>query len=202
MLGSTSTMRLCRSYATAAGCCVSLPPLPNAVLLRARTLPHPSAAPAVCGACGAAAFATIVNGSMSHTEVSGRTTNLAFDLNEYATASNLGAWTGAANSNWMRFALSTPTDDVVAVRLFAGATTQSSSSGFLSVFLSQTPNYNDTATRVVCARGVAIIAGTMGAVTCPRLLGVNYVTVLRNDPAVSDSLVITELQVMTGCECP
>lgn len=134
-----------------------------------------AAAPSACGTCAGAALATIVNGTMLPSVYSTRTANLAFDQTLYALGSNLGAWATGANTNSMQFALSAPTDSVSAIYLYAGATSQTSSSGFLSVYLSRTTNYSDPATSVTCARGAAVIAGRMGAVTCSKLTSANFV---------------------------
>lgn len=121
------------------------------------------------------AYATIVNGTILPSVFNGNTADRAFDSNLFASGANIGAWASSSSSNSMQFALSATMDNVTAVYLYAGNVSMTSSSGFLSVYLSQTTNYSDPATAVTCARGVAIIAGKMGAVTCPKLTGVNYV---------------------------
>lgn len=131
---------------------------------------------------------------------SGRTASYAHDLTLYTAGSNVGAWTTAANINWMQFELQSATDGVSAVLLYGGDTSLTSSSGFLTVYLSRGSNFSDTTNTVTCVQGVAIIAGSMGAVTCPSLTQAKYVTIYRNDPVTSDYLVLTEVQVLTGCK--
>jgi hypothetical protein len=103
----------------------------------------------------------------------------------------------------IQITLSQPEDGVTAVIIYGGAKTGAvTSSGFLTVYLSQTTNFTAPGTSIACQGGIiGVVAGTAGAVACPDFLGTQYVTVYRKNPfGGSDYLVITELQVMTGSE--
>lgn len=151
----------------------------------------------MCMPCGEQAYAIITSGTMSG--VSQGDPSFMFDGVITSTTASPGAWTTADLTNWAQVTLTVPADDISGVIIFAGSTTLTSSSGYLSVYLSTTTNFT---AGTLCAQGVAIIAGGKGAVTCPNATGVRYVTVQRNGQAASasDQLVIHELLVLTACE--
>lgn len=90
--------------------------------------------------------------------------------------------------------------NTIAFIFLAGGTLGStSSSGFLTVWISTGTNFSTTG--VKCSQGVGIIAGRDGYVTCPQMNGVNYVTAVRNDPyGRTDNLVLYEMSVFFQCE--
>lgn len=134
------------------------------------------AVPALCGTCPGASIAEIASGTVSHAVFSGRSVAQAYDNTRYGSSSSPGLWVGMSLSNWVTFALSKPNDAIVGVQLFAGATSQTSSSGFLTIILSQSADFNITSTRMVCAEGVNVIAGSTAAVSCRKLRNVTHVS--------------------------
>lgn len=88
------------------------------------------------------------------------------------TGSNYGAETTAANYNWIQVQLDGVYSDISHMRIWAGNPAKTSSSGFLSVWLSRTTNFTATGTR--CVRGVAIMTGLDGVITCPAVSNALY----------------------------
>jgi hypothetical protein len=60
----------------------------------------------------------------------------------------------------------------------------------LSVYISPATNFSTTGT--ACVRGIGIIAGQDGVVTCPAANGTRFVTIERRDPISSDVSVLVE----------
>lgn len=112
-----------------------------------------------------------------------------YEINGY----NYGAQTASAKFTSIQVQLDRVYSDISHIRIWAGDVTKSSSSGFLTIWLSNGTNVTTTGTR--CASGVNIMAGQDGVVTCPAVSNVLYVTIERNDPITADNLVINELHV-------
>ena len=88
------------------------------------------------------------------------------------TGGNFGAQAASANYNWIQVQLDGVYSDISHMRIWAGDPARTSSSGFLSVWLSRTTNFTATGTR--CVRGVAIMAGLDGVITCPAVSNALY----------------------------
>lgn len=87
--------------------------------------------------------------------------------------------------------------DISYIRIWAGVKSLTSSSGFLTVWLSNGTNFTTTGTK--CVTGVAIMAEGDGVITCPQVTGARYVTVQRTEPrGNADQLVVHELHAIRG----
>lgn len=162
----------------------------------------PLAVPEACGVCPGASFATIASGTAYPFVYSTYKVADAWDLALAGSTSSPGAWTSSAKINWLQFKLTQPEDEVFAINVYGGVATSTTSSGFLTLYISRGTNFTDPSTSTTCQGGtVGVVVGTGGAVTCPEgFLGTEYVTVYRNDPVTADYLVVTEIQVVTGGE--
>lgn len=87
-------------------------------------------------------------------------------------ASNFGTWTASGNVNYLQVTLDSTSDAAMSMEIWAGDGGFSSSSGYLTVYVSTTHNF--TATGTVCVRGTAITIGTSGVITCPAITGALY----------------------------
>lgn len=110
---------------------------------------------------------------------------------------NMGAVAAASAMNYIQAQLDMAWDNISHVRMWAGAPSSQTSSGFLTLWLSPTDNFTQSGTK--CVEGAAVLSGQEGTFTCPPNNGTRFVTVVRSAD-VAEALDVLELNVIRSGE--